>query len=61
MKVFRETTYLPEYVAVDIYFNDLNDEAKATLLEAVGVSDPKEMNWDVDICPIATYEMEAQE
>ena len=38
-----------------IYFNDLNDEAKKRLLEAVGAETAEEMNWDMDIVPIATF------
>ena len=39
----------------EIYFNDLNDDAQKRLLEAVGETDPKEMNWDINMCPIALY------
>lgn len=39
----------------DIYFSDLNEDAQKRLLDAVGVDDPKEMNWDIDMCPIAMY------
>jgi len=42
----------------EIYFSDLNDEAKNRLCEAVGIKDPKEMNWDMDILPIASYDFE---
>ena len=38
-----------------IYFSDLNEEAQKRLLEFVGESDPKEMNWDIDMCPLAYY------
>ena len=40
----------------EIYFSDLNEKAQKELLEFVGESDPKEMNWDLDILPIAIYE-----
>ena len=39
----------------EIYFSDLNEDAQKRLLEAVGETDPKEMNWDIDMCPIALY------
>lgn len=39
-----------------IYFSDLNNDAQTRLLEAVGASDPKDMNWDLDIIPIAFYD-----
>lgn len=38
-----------------IYFNDLNDDAKERLLKAVGASSASEMNWDIDMCPLAMY------
>ena len=38
-----------------IYFSDLNEDAQKRLLEFVGESDPKEMNWDIDMCPLAYY------
>ncbi len=41
-------------VMVEIYFDDLKEEAQRALLEAYGISDPKEMNWDV--FPIDTIE-----
>lgn len=40
---------------MEIYFSDLNEDAQNRLLEFVGVKDPKEMNWDMDIMPIASY------
>ena len=39
----------------EIYFSDLKEEAQKRLLEAVGVTDPAEMNWDIDILPLAEY------
>lgn len=39
----------------EIFFSDLNDDAQKRLLEAIGETDPKEMNWDIDMCPIALY------
>lgn len=38
-----------------IYFSDLNNEAQYRLMVAVGISDPKEMNWDLDLVPLAVY------
>lgn len=45
----------------EIYFNDLNEDAKKELLEMIGVDDPKEMNWDINICPIAIYDVEVDD
>ena len=45
----------------EIYFSDLNEDAQQRLMEAVGITDPKEMNWDMDIVPLAIYEFETQE
>lgn len=42
----------------EIYFSDLNEDAQQRLMEAVGITDPKEMNWDFDWCPIAIFEFE---
>lgn len=41
-----------------IFFSDLNEEAQKRLMEVVGIKDPKEMNWDMDILPIATMDVE---
>lgn len=38
-----------------IYFSDLTPEAQQRLCEAVHITDPKEMNWDMDIVPLAIY------
>lgn len=43
---------------IEIYFNDLIDTKKKELLEAVGVDDPKEMNWDHNWCPLAIIDFE---
>ncbi len=45
----------------EIYFNDLNEEAQKALLELVGVTDPSEMNWDLDIVPLAIVDFEDAE
>lgn len=42
----------------EIYFSDLNEDAQQRLMETVGITDPKEMNWDIDISPLAIYEFE---
>ena len=41
----------------EIFFSDLNEEAQQRLMYLVGIKDPKEMNWDIDVCPIAIYVM----
>ena len=41
-----------------IYFSNLNEETQRRLLEAIGAKDPSEMNWDMDILPIAELEFE---
>lgn len=38
-----------------IYFSDLNEEAQKRLLNFIGADEAKDMNWDVDICPLAYY------
>lgn len=40
----------------ELYFGDLTPAAQRRLLEAANVSSPKEMNWDMDIIPIAVFE-----
>lgn len=42
----------------EIYFSDLNDNAKARLLQAVGAKRAADMNW---LVPIATYDFEEDE
>lgn len=42
----------------NIFFSDLTEEAQKRLMEIVGITDPKEMNWDMDILPIATMDVE---
>ena len=44
----------------EIYFSDLNKEAQDRLLETIGVNDASEMNWDMDILPIAIYAFEEE-
>lgn len=42
---------------LEIYYSDLTPDAQKRALEAAGISDPKEANWDADIVPIATVEL----
>lgn len=49
------------YVEFNIYFSDLNEDAQQRLMQEIGISDPKEMNWDMDILPIAVYATETEE
>lgn len=39
----------------NIYFNDLNEDAQQRIMKAVGIDDPSEMNWDINMCPLAMY------
>ena len=39
----------------EIFFSDLNLDAQKRLLKAAGINHPAEMNWDIDMCPIAMY------
>ena len=39
----------------DIYFSDLKEGSQKRLMAAIGIHDPKEMNWDLDILPLASY------
>lgn len=43
---------------IEIYFGDLIPKKQKELLDAVGVSDPKEMNWDIPTFPIAVVDLE---
>ena len=45
----------------EIYFSDLNEDAQKRLLEAVHAKTAADMNWDMDIIPIAVYEIEELE
>ena len=42
----------------DIFFSDLTEAAQKSLLDFVGAKSPAEMNWDMDILPVATMEIE---
>lgn len=41
-----------------IYFSDLNENAQKHLLRLVGAKDAAEMNWDLDIVPLAMVDFE---
>ena len=45
----------------DIYFSDLTYGAQERIMKAVGITDPKEMCWDMDLVPIATYKIPRSE
>lgn len=45
----------------EIYFNDLNEKTQKDLLEFVNAKDAKEMNWDMNVIPIAILEFEVEE
>jgi hypothetical protein len=45
----------------EIFFSDLNKVAQKRLLEFVGESDPKEMNWDIDLVPLASFDFEEEQ
>lgn len=40
---------------IEIYFNDLTEEAQKQILEQAGITDPAEANWDV--FPICEFEI----
>ena len=42
----------------ELFFSDLTPEAQQRLLDTVGIKDPKEANWDMDIFPITILEFE---
>lgn len=44
----------------EIYFSDLNEDAQKRLLEAVGAETALDMNWDIDMCPIAMCDFETE-
>lgn len=44
---------------VDIYFSDLKPEAQKEVLDAFGLKNEKEANWDV--FPLASIEVEEDE
>ena len=42
----------------EIFFSDLNEEAQKELLKFVGADKPEDMNWDLDIIPLAVFDIE---
>ncbi len=44
-----------------IFFSDLNEDAQKRLLDFVGAESAKDMNWDMDILPIAAFDVELNE
>ena len=48
-------------VSFEIYFSDLNEKAQRELMELVHIKDPSEMNWDIDMSPLAIYETDDDE
>ncbi len=44
----------------EIFFSDLNEDAQKRLLDFVGAESAKDMNWDMDILPIATFDVERE-
>lgn len=44
-----------------IFFNDLNEKAQKELLEFVGAENASDMNWDMDILPLAVFDFEEEE
>lgn len=44
--------------AFEIYFSDLNDDAKKRLLDAVKVKDISDTNFNANVYPVATYVFE---
>ena len=44
-----------------LYFSDLTSEAQARIMDAAGINDPTEANWDMDVFPIAMIDFETPE
>lgn len=44
----------------EIFFSDLNEKAQKRLLDFVGETDPKEMNWDADLVPLSSFDFEEE-
>ena len=44
---------------IDIYFEDFTKEAQQAILEAAGITSPREANWDV--LPVTYLEFEELE
>lgn len=46
--------------SIEICFSDLNEEMQKKLLELIGIDDPKEMNWDIQI-PFMILDFDVEE
>lgn len=44
-----------------LYFSDLTSEAQARIMDAAGINDPTEANWDMDVFPLALIDFEQSE
>ncbi len=44
--------------SIEIFFSDLKPSKQKELMESVGITDPAEMNWDIDMCPLTILEFE---
>ena len=44
-----------------IFFSDLTPDAQVEALKAAGAKDPKDLNWDMDIIPLAMVDFEQTE
>lgn len=47
-------------VTFNIYFSGLNEKAQGELLEIVGAESASDMNWDMDIVPLAMVDFEEE-
>ena len=45
---------------IEIYFDDLTEEAQKKVLECAGIEDPAEANWDVFPIFELEYELETE-
>jgi len=46
--------------SVEIFFSDLKPEKQKEFMNAVGITKPEEMNWDIDMCPLAIVDFEEE-
>lgn len=44
-----------------LYFSDLTSEAQSRIMDAAGINDPAEANWDMDVFPITMIDFESPE
>ena len=47
-------------ISIPIYFSNLNEETQKELLRVVKADSPADMNWDMDIIPLATLDFEEE-